>query len=107
MPRQSSDDRDNDHTDELPVLLETVVLEDATVPEDTADHTALYQPRGDEHTQAAALRTDLAVRSAKIEELEAEIVRLSDRCRELESQLGPKEASIRDLGRTLANRSLL
>ena len=108
MPRQSSDDRDdNDHTDELPVLLETVVLEDEIAlpasPEDTGEHTALYPARAAAPpSQAAALRTDLAVRSAKIEELEAEIARLSDRCHNLEAQLAPKEASIRDLGQALA-----
>jgi len=32
MPKQSPDDFDNDHTDELPVLLETVVLDAAGVP---------------------------------------------------------------------------
>jgi hypothetical protein len=88
MPRQSSDDQhDNDPTDELPVLLETVVLEDElsppVVPEDTGQHAALYQGKAEQHSQAAALRTDLAVRSAKIDALEAEVARLSDRCREL------------------------
>ncbi|HJR68673.1 MAG TPA: hypothetical protein VKA43_01395, partial [Gammaproteobacteria bacterium] len=106
MPRQSSDDRDDNDTDELPVLLESVVLEDelmpVAVPEDTGQHTALYQTRAEEPNQAAALRTDLAVRSAKIEELQAEVGRLADRCRELEVALAPKEASIRDLGRALA-----
>ncbi len=106
MPRQSSDDRDNDHTDELPILLETMVFEDApvpaAVPEDTGQHTVLYPARVEDLSQTAALRTDLAVRSAKIEELEAEVARLSDRCRDLEGELAPKEASIRDLGRALA-----
>jgi chromosome segregation ATPase len=103
MPRQSSDDQDkHDPTDELPVLLETVAFEDAPLPEDTAQHAALYPARAEEPNQAAALRTDLAVRSAKIEELETEIARLKDRCGELEGQIAPKEASIRDLGRTLA-----
>jgi ABC-type transporter Mla subunit MlaD len=88
MPQQSSDDQDdNDNTDELPVLLETVVLEDELTPsvvhEDTGQHTALYQAKAEEHSQAAALRTDLAVRSAKIDALETEVARLSDRCREL------------------------
>jgi chromosome segregation ATPase len=103
MPRQSSDDRDNnDNTDELPVLLETVALEDATAPEDTAQHAALYETRAEEPSHSAALRTDLALRSAKIEELEGEVARLKERCQALEGQLAPKEASIRDLGRTLA-----
>jgi len=87
MPRQSSDDQDNnDNTDELPVLLESVVLEDELRPavaEDTGEHGALYGARAESPSQAAALRTDLAVRSAKIDELEAEVARLSDRCREL------------------------
>lgn len=112
MPRQSSDDRDdNDHTDELPVLLESVVLEDELPPavaEDTGQHRALYPAMAEAPGQVAALRTDLAVRSAKIDELETEVARLSDRCRELanrETLLAELASSDRQLRKELEARA--
>lgn len=112
MPRQSSDDQDdNDHTDELPVLLETVVLEDelpAAVADDTGQHRSLYPAMTEAPGQLAALRTDLAVRSAKIDELEAEVARLSDRCRELanrETLLAELASSDRQLRKELEARA--
>jgi len=106
MAKQSSNDRDNDHTDELPILLETVVFEDVALapapPEDTAQHAALYDaPRSEDSSPSAALRTDLAVRSAKIAELEAQIARFSERWSELERHLTDRETAIRDLNQQL------
>jgi hypothetical protein len=69
MPKRSSDDFDHDDTDELPVLLDTVGLEDAVEPPlggsrpgDAAGRPSPYAPaadtgaRGTEHIAALEAR---------------------------------------------------
>jgi predicted RNase H-like nuclease (RuvC/YqgF family) len=104
MPKRSTDD--NDHTDELPVLLDTVVLDDGRDPpaatllaENTGQHTALYaMARGHE----TALASDHAAHTARIAELEADVQGLAGRHRELEQHLAEKEALIGHLKHTIA-----
>ncbi len=104
MAKRSSDDFDTDHTDELPVPLETVGLEDGVEPlvtdlHDTAEHTVLYSPTAD----AAGSAAHLAERAEQISSLEAQIRVLTDSARDLEQTVGEKDRQIGALNDSLTN----
>jgi uncharacterized coiled-coil protein SlyX len=106
MPKKTSDDLD--HTDELPVLLETVVLDEGGVPhlleapaEDTSQHAVLAGIDQPPPGHAAASGSDAAAREGAIHELETE-ARLSHRSRELERNLAEKDSQIAELNRAVA-----
>jgi predicted RNase H-like nuclease (RuvC/YqgF family) len=109
MPKQSSDDFDDDDTDELPVLLDTVGLEDAVDPplvgsgrDDSADLTQLYAPIPD-HPEAQARESVLAELADQISALEAQVRVLTDGNRDLEQQLAEKNQRIDKLSETVAS----
>jgi len=106
---------DNDPTDELPILLETAVLDPAVaaaavaqpnytpLEEATGEHTAHYPVTPDASSAAVDdLKHDLEARGAKIESLEADIRKLSARWVDVERHLSDKEALIEHLTGTLA-----
>lgn len=107
MSKRSSDDLDNDHTDELPVLLESVMLEDESLPfaaadrvEDTNEHTALYRAAAlDDSRGAHTARTE---HPAEVADLEKSLAALTERNHELERLLADREALITELRRTIA-----
>ncbi len=110
MPTNPFDDvADDERTDELPVLVETVVLGSArtAVPEgdsleDTAERTAKFpSPTSGSTTDLESLQTDLAARGAKIAALEEDIARLSARWNEIERHITARDTRIEDLNRTL------
>jgi predicted RNase H-like nuclease (RuvC/YqgF family) len=107
MPKRSSDDFDDDDTDELPVLLDTVGLEDAVDPpvayrpDDAADLAALHAPSANA-PDARALDADLAELTEQIAGLEARIRVLTDGTRDLEEQLAHRDRRIAELNETLA-----
>ena len=108
MPNRSSDDIDDDHTDELPVLLETVVLGDEQPPvfaqpraEDTSEHTALYQA-AEPAAGMSALHAELAEHAAQTADLEAQLEALAGRARDLEQRLAEKDQLIGELKHTVA-----
>jgi DNA repair exonuclease SbcCD ATPase subunit len=96
---------DNDRTDELPVLVETVVLEpdeanasDEDLLEDTAERTAKFVS----HTvELQSLQSDLAARGAQVTALEEDIARLNARWTDVERHLTAKDDHIEGLNRTL------
>ena len=101
---------DIDLTDELPILIETAVLDSeervtvAVADDETGEHTARYVAlAAHEAESVAALKTDLELRAAKIEELERDIGRLSGRWLEIERHLVDKDAAITDLTQMLAS----
>src|SRR5688572_10606627 len=104
MAKRSSDDFDTDHTDELPVLLETVGLEDAVEPlvadlHDTSEHAVLYSPTGD----AAGSAAHFAERAEQISSLEAQIRVLTDSARDLEQTVAEKDRQIGALNDSLTS----
>lgn len=108
MDPRSADDLDSDPTDELPVLLETVVLDEHMEPllaapraEDTAEHTALYS-LGVEPKLADARLAELSERVEQIPALEAQIRTLTDNARELEQRTAEKDRQLEELRGTLA-----
>ena len=105
MSNRSSDDIDNDHTDELPVLLESVVLgeePDGMFPaprtETTSEHTALYAAAAHPAADIAAIQAELADHAA---ELQTQLATLTDRGRHLEQRLAEKQRLIGDLEHTI------
>jgi DNA repair exonuclease SbcCD ATPase subunit len=107
MSKRSSDDFDHDHTDELPVLLETVVLGDepplfAATREDTSEHTALYQAAEQPVAGISALHAELAEHGARTADLEAELARLATRSLDLEQRLAEKDQLIGELKHAVA-----
>ena len=108
MAKRSSDDLDNDHTDELPVLLETVGLDNPVEPlfaenhDDTEEHTVLYSPPPEAAGPAARL-AELSERVEQIPSLEAQIRVLTDSARDLEHAAAGKDRRIEDLNHELAN----
>ena len=102
---------DSDPTDELPILLETAVLDPdehrvllVVDEEPTGEHTAHYpQLDGEEGTNLAALKSDLEQRGAKIAALEQDISRPSARWLDIERHLNAKDTVIADLNAALAN----
>jgi hypothetical protein len=98
------DDRvDIDLTDELPVLIETAVFESdkhlIALPEDEgAEHTARVMALASEEAESIeVLKKDLDQRAAKIEALERDIARLSERWLEIERHLNEKDTAISSL----------
>jgi DNA repair exonuclease SbcCD ATPase subunit len=106
MPKRSSEDLDNDHTDELPVLLETVGLEEHVEPlfgerrEDTSEHPALYVSAD---AASAEQLAELRDRTEQIDALEAQIRVLTDSNRDLERIVAEKDRRLDELGATLAS----
>jgi predicted RNase H-like nuclease (RuvC/YqgF family) len=96
--RPSDDIDDGDNTDELPVLLETAVLADArdeplVRSDDTSEQTVLYRSADG----IADLEAKLAEGATRVATLEAQIVTLTDRGRELEQRLVEKDRLIDEL----------
>jgi DNA repair exonuclease SbcCD ATPase subunit len=106
MSKRSSDDFDSDHTDELPILLETVVLGDETsfaaTREDTSEHTALYEAAEQPSTSITALHAELAERASQTAGLQAELATVGNRARDLERRLAEKDRLIAELEQTVA-----
>lgn len=105
MAKKSSND--SDHTDELPVLLETVVLDEGGMPhllgsshDDTSEQTALFAA-ADPSDVGAEFQAEIAAREAKIQAVEADIARLSSRWQDVEAHLAEKDASIAELNATI------
>jgi chemotaxis protein MotB len=108
MSNSPADDErlDHDPTDELPILLETAVLdpdEHRVSGEDTGEHTALYAAVSHEAASLDALKHDLELRAAKIESLERDIARLSARWIDVERHLTEKDTVIANLNATIAS----
>jgi predicted RNase H-like nuclease (RuvC/YqgF family) len=104
MSKRSQDDFDNDRTDELPILLETVVLDEdgfATLADDTSEHAALDQAVHDHDHDRHAHR---AASAPQTDALEAQIATLTHRHRDLERQLVEKDRLIGELKRNAALR---
>jgi len=105
MSKRSTEDLDNDHTDELPVLLETVGLEDAVEPlfearhEDTSEHTAVFAAVDAFATEQVAV---LKERAEQVPALEAQIRRLTDTARDLEKRVAEKDHRLAALDAALA-----
>ncbi|HUQ51659.1 MAG TPA: FHA domain-containing protein [Gammaproteobacteria bacterium] len=106
MSKPSSEDLDNDHTDELPVLLETVALGDEPLfgpaREDTSEHTALYDASALPSADVAALHDELAEHVMRSAQLQAEVRTLANRARELERHAAEKDQLIGELEHTVA-----
>jgi hypothetical protein len=105
MAKKSS--ADLDHTDELPVLLETVVIDEGGMPhllasshDDTSEQTALFTA-ADPPEPVAELQAEIAAREAKIAAVEADIARLSSRWQDVERILAEKDTSIAELNATI------
>jgi chromosome segregation ATPase len=109
MSNSPADDErlDSDPTDELPILLETAVL-------DPEEHRVAFAGGDDvtgEHTilsvqdmaEVEALRSDLEQRAAKIVALEQDISRLSARWSDVERHLTAKDTLVDELNTTLAS----
>jgi len=103
MSKRSSDDFDHDDTDELPVLLDTVGLEDAVEPsfapspsEAEADEAEPLAPP-DDAAAAAVLLPDVEEQAEQIPALEAQIRVLTDGMRDLEHRLAEKDRRIEEL----------
>src|SRR5436190_24056737 len=103
---------DNDPTDELPILLETAVLDPdvhrvatvVSVPGDdeTGQHTVRFAALTTPEDEAArahldSLHSHLEERDAKIAALAQDIGRLSSRWLDVERHLSQKDASIAEL----------
>ena len=111
MPIDSRDDdlQDSDPTDELPVLVETAVLDPALVAEAIRPAFALHEATGAQTAlypslapqEYARLSEELNSRNEKIEALEADIRRLSTRWLDLERQLAEKDGVIARLTASL------
>ena len=102
MSKRSSDDFDNDDTDELPILLDPVGLEDASVaegaaeaslgasaPEDAAKRADPFPTLTDAEASEALL-ADAAEQDEQIPALEAQIGVLTDGMRDLEQRVAEK-----------------
>jgi hypothetical protein len=104
MPTPSADDLDN--TDELPVLLETVALEEP--PEETL---VVPAPHGvtPEHAPIAATPAAMAAeplgelreRAERVAALEAQVHLLADGARDLERSIAEKDQRLRELNDAL------
>ena len=111
MPIDSRDDelQDSDPTDELPVLVETAVLDPALVAEAIRPAFALHEATGAQTAlypalapqEYARLSEELNSRNEKIEALEADIRRLSTRWLDLDRQLAEKDGVIERLTASL------
>jgi len=117
MPKRSSDDfehSDADDTDELPVLLDPVGLEDAAVLEDGAapsfgastpeasERTEIFRPGG-ERAGSQPRVPEVAPPDEQILALEAQIGVLTDGMRDLEHQVTDKDRRIDELREALSS----
>ena len=108
MSKQSPDQIDTEHTDELPVLLETVVLSEDIAPvsmprhDDTAKHPVLRGARVDE-TGSAELVAALRERAEQIPSLEAQIRLLTDDAHDLQLRVAHKDLQLQELSATVAS----
>jgi pSer/pThr/pTyr-binding forkhead associated (FHA) protein len=107
MPKRSADDFDDEDTDELPVLLDTVGLEDAVEPpfegsrpDDTANRPGPYATVADAPGSPESAPAELDMQVAA---LETQIRVLTDGTRDLEQQLAEKNRRIDELGEALAS----
>jgi septal ring factor EnvC (AmiA/AmiB activator) len=107
MQERSSEDLDSDPTDQLPVLLETDVLDERMEPllavpraEDTAEHTSLFSLEVE--AGASEKLAELAERVEQIPALEAQIRTLTDGARDLEQRAAEKDRRLQDLHGKLA-----
>ncbi|HEX7237690.1 MAG TPA: FHA domain-containing protein [Gammaproteobacteria bacterium] len=107
MPKRSSDEFDLDNTDELPILLEPVELEDAVEPlraprpDDTAGHTEIFASASDTAAHDAAL-AELTEQAEQIPALEAQIRVLTEGTRDLEQRLAEKDERLEELRAAVA-----
>ncbi len=106
MTTPSSDDLDGEHTDELPVLRDTVVLDDGAEPllgtslgETTGEHTVMYGPLAAARDDSPRLLAELA---NQVPALEAQIRTLTDLSRDLEQAGAAKDRRIAELEATVA-----
>jgi chromosome segregation ATPase len=94
---------DVDLTDELPILIETAVFESdkhliALDADEDAEHTARVMALAPHEAEGVeALKNDLEQRAAKVQALEGDIARLSERWLEIERRLTEKDAAISSL----------
>lgn len=109
MATRSSDDLNDDHTDELPVLRETVALGRDAEPlrvmsrtEDTGEHTAMYLATPELEDDSRERFAELAARAEQVPALEAQIAVLTDNTRELEQAATAKDRLIAELEGSLA-----
>ena len=109
MSKRSSDDFDNDSTDELPVLLETVALGDDHDPafatpanEDTSEHTAMYGAAEQPSAGSSPLDAELAEHAQQTAELEARLATVANRAHDLEQRLAEKDQLIGELKHAVA-----
>ena len=83
MTNRSSDDFDTDHTDELPVLLETVAPDadeqafSTSGPDETSEHTSVFPAQPQSSNATSELRFALAERSDEIAILQGQIAALA------------------------------
>lgn len=103
-----SDDRlDIDLTDELPILIETVVVDSdgltmVVSDDETGEHTGRFLTLSEHDVESIeALKLDVERRAAKIEELERDLARLSERWLEIERHVAEKDSTVGDLNRAL------
>src|SRR5687768_4188667 len=107
MANRSSDDFDTDHTDELPILLETVGLEEGMQPllaehhDDTEEHAVMYSSADPAGT--AARLAELAERAEQIPSLEAQIRVLTDSARDFEQSVAERDRQLEELNGRLAD----
>jgi chromosome segregation ATPase len=114
MPKRSSGDFDDDDTDELPVLLDPVGLEDAerlesaarpsleSAPSDEAAARAeLFAPAGGAASSQPVL-SDAAQADEQVSALEAQIGVLTESMRDLENRLAEKDRHLEELRETLS-----
>jgi chromosome segregation ATPase len=111
-----TDRLDSDPTDELPILLETAVLDPAehrvstvvAVPgdEETGEHTLNFPLHVEKESLARssldALHSDLEARDVRIAALERDLGRLSSRWIDVERQVAEKDATITELNAATA-----
>jgi hypothetical protein len=111
MHTRSTDDRDNDPTDELPVLLESAGLDEdedseplvvAPRAEDTAEHTALFAIPLDPSVSDDRL-AELTAQAEQVPALEAQVRALTDAARGLEQRLAEKDDRLEELRGQLAD----
>jgi predicted RNase H-like nuclease (RuvC/YqgF family) len=108
MSKRSSDEFDNDSTDELPVLLETVALVDDLDPafatpaiEDTSEHTAIYRA-AEQLSGSSPLHAELAEHAQRTADLEARLTTVANRAHDLEQRLAEKDQLIGELKHAVA-----
>jgi len=108
MSKRSSDDHDLDRTDELPVLLETVGIDDRDDDlglhrhEDTAEHPS-YTPANGSAEDEDSRQELLADQAEQIPALEAQIRILTDSARDLEQELAEKDRRLEELNGAFAS----